>query len=298
MDFHLKQRQHRVPKIYLKQFGFQENTIWKVFVVDSKNHSLECIPIDLFSVTINEFDFSADNYKQKRHFEDTAGNIESLYPMVVNTISNQKRLRPKHEDILRHFAASLILRSECNRKFFIDLLQDPETRDKFLDEVMMFDDEKPDIVKLAYSIMDEKEHLPLIQGKIANHLVHVLRSFQAVVLQDFDGRGWPAFDDPVCIDFQKNYSWILPIEAELYLPLSRKYCLFLFHPKSALNINPLRNLQPNKLHCLVEEDYDRVFKKLIRCSTGRYLIVDDRYRSDFETVWGNLGRKSKLELYS
>src|SRR5579862_1152488 len=288
MDFHFQQRQHRVPKIYLKQFGYLENGIWKIFVVDKVVRSLVTIPIDIFSTAINEFDFPSDNYREKRHFEETAGKIESLYPMVLSSIKNQKKLTLRHEDILRHFAASLIMRSENNRKFFIELLQHPETRDKFLNEVMMSDEETPAIAKLAFIMMNKEEHLPLMQGIITNHLVRILRSFHAVILQDFNGRSWPVSDEPVCIDFQKNYSWILPVEAELYLPLSPDYCLFLFHPKSQLNSNQLRKLKTNKLHLTDEETHDGVFKKIVDFSGGKYLIVNNKYRTDFESFWAEM----------
>ena len=266
MDYHEYQSQHRIPQVYLKQFGFEREGVWYVTVFDrTKNHT-EDIRIKDYNVAVNEFDYQDEDYKIKRHYENTAGKIEDMYPKVLNSIKNQKLLTPRHEDILRHFVASLIGRAERQRDFFAEMIGDEKVRSRFLEEITLFDEQdNPADIELAFSIMNKNEHLSLIQGIITNHIVRVLRSFKALILKDFDGRGWFTSDDPVCINFQDNYSWIIPAEAEIYLPLSREYCLFLFHEKSPKDSNPLRKLSTNKIHLLDEVAHDAIML------TGRWI---------------------------
>jgi hypothetical protein len=282
MDHHESQKQHRVPQVYLKQFGFEKDKIWYITIFDhAKNHT-EDVSIKEFNYAINEFDLPSHDYKEKRHFELTAGKIEGMYKMVLNSIKNQRLLKQKHEDILRHFSSSLIVRSERHRSFFSEMLGDQKVRDRFLEEVTLFDKTNtPEDIKLAFSVLDSSMHLPLIQGILANHLVRVFRSFNAIILKDFDNRGWFTSDDPVCIDYQDNYSWLIPPEAEIYLPLSRELCLFLYNDHvQTKNTNPLRKLKINKIHPLNEYTHDTITKKII-LNRNKSLIVPPKFRMYF-----------------
>jgi Protein of unknown function (DUF4238) len=283
MDIHEFQKQHRVPQIYLKQFGFEEGKDWFVTVLDLTKDQTENILISNFTTTVNEFDYWYFNdIKARRHFEITAGNIEGRYAEVLNSIKHQRKLIPKHEDILRHFISSLICRSQYHRGFFSDVLETEYTRSKFLTEVTMFDEKELPDLKIAMELLKPKERLLIVTGILANHIVKVLRTFKAVVLRDFAGRGWFTTDNPVYIDYQENYRWIIPVEAELYLPLSREYCLFLFHDKSPSNGNTCRSLAYNRIHKLDEVTHNRITRGLVT-NSYRYLIVPPDFKFSMET---------------
>src|SRR5882724_9377127 len=263
MDQHENQRQHRTSQVYLKQFGFEKDGSWYVTVLDKTKDRTEDILIRDFAVTVNEFDYPDESYTIRKHFETTAGLVEGKYKMVLNTIKHQNRLTPRHEDIMRHFISSLICRSEVYRRFFTDLLADERTQDKFIEEISLFDEYEIPEIKEAVRSLEPEIRLPLVTGQVANHLVRVLRSFKAVVLKDFGGRGWFTSDNPVCIDCQNNFSWIIPLEAEIYLPLSSEYCLLLYHEKSERQENPLRKLAPNRICSLTEQMHDQITGKIV-----------------------------------
>ena len=104
---------------------------------------------------------------------------------------------------------------------------------------------------------------------LMNHLVQVFRKFQFIILKDFDNRGWFTSDNPVIVDKQNNHSWIVPLETEIYFPLSKDYCLFMFHEDSEIKTNPLRHLTINKI-----SDSDEVTHKSI---CDRTLHNDNEY---------------------
>lgn len=96
--------------------------------------------------------------------------------------------------------------------------------------------------------LDKDFQLNVVIGVLMNYLVRVFRAFKFIILRDYNNRGWPTSDNPVILDKQGNYSWIVPIEAEIYLPLSKDFCLFMYNKNSEIHTNPLRNLIANEIN--------------------------------------------------
>ena len=88
------QNQHRVPQVYLKQFGYKLGGKWNVCVLDRAKNQIEDIPVREFSVTINEFDYPSEKMSERRHFENTASFIEGMYYDVVKHIKQHNLLLP------------------------------------------------------------------------------------------------------------------------------------------------------------------------------------------------------------
>jgi hypothetical protein len=283
MDEHQTQKQHRVPQVYLRKFGYQKDGKWYISVINKINLKkkpltydeipFEQIEIADFNCSINEFDYPFHTFKEKKHYETTSALIEGKYPIVLNSIKNQKQLTKSHEDILRHFTASLICRAKLHRDFFANILSDDKTVDKILEEITMFDiDDKPVSIKVAFDYLKKEKRLALVQGIITNHIVRVLRSFNSVILVDFNGLAWCTSDNPVYINYNENYSWVLPAEAEIYLPLSPEFCLFMFNPGSTTIKNSLRNLMVNRINTIDKSTFWMITNRLIE-NTMDTLIV-------------------------
>lgn len=283
MDKHQNQKQHRVPQVYLKRFGYKKDGKWFISVINKINLKkepltydeipFEKIEIGGFNYSINEFDYPFGNFKERRQYETTSGFIEGKYPTVLNSIKNQNQLTKRHEDILRHFTASLICRAKSHRDFFSELLSNDKILDKILGEITMFDKEdQPASIKVAFRYIEKEKRLALVQGIITNHIVRVLRSFNSVILKDFNGLGWCTSDNPVYIDYNENYSWILPIEAEIYLPLSPEFCLFLFNPMSTIIKNSLRNLVINRINIIDNATFWMITNRLIQNEINTLIV--------------------------
>ncbi len=241
------QGQHRISKIYLKQFGFKREDKWYISVWRKFINHTEIELIETFSKEVNIFDLPFFDFKLRRHFENTSNLIEKEYPKIINTLANQHQLIPRHKDILCHYVANLICRTKPYRNFFDLLLKSGQTRTKFLNEITMFNEETLPELKEFLDILKEEFQLNVAIGTLMNHLVRVFRAFSFVILKDYGNRGWFTSDNPVIIDKQNNHNWIVPIETEIYFPLSKDFCLFMFNKHSEVKTNPLRQYQINKV---------------------------------------------------
>lgn len=132
------QKQHRVSQVYLKQFGFLKEGEWHISVWRKFIHHTDIKPIRTFLTEINVFDLPFEDFKDRRHFENTSNIIEREYPKIINSLLYQHKLLPKHRYLLCHYAANLICRTNPYRQFFNRLLYNATTRNKFLEEITMF----------------------------------------------------------------------------------------------------------------------------------------------------------------
>jgi hypothetical protein len=259
------QGQHRISQIYLKQFGYDEMGEWKISVWYKGDNQTRNLLVENFTKETNAFDLPYGDINFRRNFEnESSRKLESRYKTVINNIVNQKKINERTRGVLFHFVANLICRAIPHRNFFNQLLNDEQTKDKFIGEITMFNEsELPDIKKLL-PLLEPEFHLNTLLETIMMHIVKVFYTFDCVILEDYDNRGWATSDNPVIIDFQQNYNWVIPVEAEIYFPLSKDYLLFMFHKESKVKTNPLRNLTSKNLHkcdeLMHKQIWDKIFK--------------------------------------
>ena len=264
------QGQHRISQVYLKQFGYEKSGEWMLSVYEVGKKVTSNVKIIEFTKRVNIFDLPFEEPELKRHFENKSQEIENRYPRIISNIHNQKRISLKDNDILNHFVANILCRSEPFRSFVQLLLKTPETRTKFINEITMFSDDYSELTELL-SIFSIENQINIAIGDLMNHLVHIFRSFKKIIIKDYDSKGWQTSDNPVFIDKQGHYEWIIPIESEIYVPLSKNYCLFMFHPKSELNTNPLRNLNQNKINKVGYTTFENIIGRIFK-NHHKYMI--------------------------
>lgn len=279
------QKQHRISQIYLKQFGFKRNGNWYISVWRKFLSHTDIELIDSFSKEINIFDLPNEDFKLRRHFENTSSLIEANYATVINTLNHQKQLIPRHKGLLCHYVANLICRTKPYRGFFSQLLQNENTRIKFINEITMFDEDSFPELKKALDILKTDFQLNIAVGFLMNHLVQIFGAFNFVILRDYDNRGWFTSDNPVILDKQNNHSWIIPIETEIYFPLSKDYCLFMYHKESEIKINSLRSFKINKITPCDEATHKIICDRTLH-NDNEYLIfpaeIDKTYFDETE----------------
>lgn len=128
---------------------------------------------------------------------------------------------------------------------------------------------------------------------MTNHFVNVLRSFSAVILESQGDAKWLTTDLPVMIDKQGNHDWLISWDTEVYFPLSPKYCLFLFHPKSEHNANPLREAKLNRIHKANDELVSETNHRLL-ADAFKYLVLPQGYKESFSDELLRLQRSDGL----
>ena len=272
---HEIQRQHRLSQVYLKKFGYNQDGEWMVSVMKLGSGKTTNVKISEFTAEENIFDLPFKDFEIRRHFETLSGRLESDYNRVINNIENQKCLTPRDKDLLNHFVPNILCRTSHFRNFINELVENIETRKKLLNEITIFQEDYGQTEYLL-DILKPETHLNIVVGTLMNHLVHVFRYFKKVILKSPNGYGWLTSDNPVLIDFKDKNEWILPIESEVYFPLSKEYCLFIFHEESDLKTNPLRNLRKDKINQLDFETFDKL-ANIIGRNLDEYLIFSEKY---------------------
>lgn len=256
------QGQHRISQVYLKQFGYQKDNKWWISVSQKGIPHTDNLLIEDFTKETNIFDVPFKDFKIRRQFENSSSIVESHYRTVISNLDNQKQLTLRDRDVLCNFVPNLMCRTKPFRSFIDLLLRDRDTRDKFINEITLFKGNSQETKDLL-RIFKIEYQLNLVIGILMSHLLTVLRRFKQVVIKDSENKGWLTTDNPVCLDKQGHHEWIMPIKSEIYFPLSRDYCLFMFHEKSELNMNPLRQLKLNKINTVDFNTFDTITKKIV-----------------------------------
>jgi hypothetical protein len=265
------QGQHKLSQIYLKQFGYKKDDKWWLSVSKFGNPRTENVLIENFTKETNIFDLPFNNFELKRHFENTSNIIENRYQTVISNLDNQKRLTPRDKGLLCNFVPNLMCRTQPFRGLIDSLLRTSDTRDKFLNEITLFSDDTQE-TKDQLAMLKIDFQLNVAIGTLMNHMVKVLSNYNQVVIKDEGNKGWMTTDNPVYMDRQDHFEWIIPIEAEIYFPLSKDYCLFMYHEKSPSNLNPLRKLEKDKIHNVDFDTFHGITQKVVT-NLYEYLIM-------------------------
>ncbi|WP_076551396.1 DUF4238 domain-containing protein [Maribacter ulvicola] len=266
------QGQHKIPQVYLKEFGYKKEDEWWISVLKIGSRKTENVRITDFTKETNVFDLPFKDMESRRHYENLFNKIENRYNTIIKNLLNQKKLIEKDDDYLNHFVANILSRTNPTRFFIFEFLKDNSIREKFINEITLFSEDKEHTEKVL-KIFKVEYQLNVALGTVMNHFVHVLRNFNKVIIKECDGKGWLTTDSPVHIDKQGREEWLIPIEAEIYLPLSKDFCLFMYHPKSEISTNPLRKLKINKINKVDFNTFDSITKK-VTFDFDEYLIMN------------------------
>lgn len=266
------QGQHIIPQVYLKQFGYTKNGECWISVYRCGTRKTQNEKIIDFTKKTNIFDAPFLNIEARRSFENLSGEIENGYLTIIKNLQNQKQITAKNKEYAIHFVANMLCRTNPFRKFVIDIINNPNSREKFANEITLFLDDNNETKELINAYKTDF-HINVASIFIMNHLVEIFRKFDVVIIKRQPNKGWLTTDSPVHLDKQGQFDWIIPIESEIYLPLSKDYCLFMFHPNSKLNSNPLRKLKINRISEIEFKLFDDITKKII-LDYDKYLIFN------------------------
>lgn len=243
MEIHNNQSQHIVPQVYLKQFGYElKGNVWWVSIAEKGKLVTTNIKIVDFLNETNVFDFPYEDINDKRHFEYKSNILESRYRTIISNLIYQKRLTDKDRDVLSHFVPNLLCRTAPFRNFIYDVLIDNKKLEYFIKEITMFVGDYNEI-KEIFDILPNELKLNFAIGPLMNHLVRVFRNFNKIIVKDYNNIGWCTTDNSVVFDRKGFFDYIIPIEAEIHLPLSKDFCLIMYH-------NSMTNLKKDNLNYL------------------------------------------------
>jgi hypothetical protein len=203
-----------------------------------KEWPIETEDVDVCTITDGEFDLQQVHPDDMGQLEKFFGKFENHYHSIISTVGN-RQMHDKQRDLLIGMMASLIVRSVNFRRWMAAELA-ANTRDNFFKTIGMYlePNDRAARVDNIYQFAPEVRlnHATYI---IWHHLYHRLVNFNMVFIHAGE-RGWETSDDPVVLrNIEARGGSLLGRASELYFPLSREWCLFMYDPKSRYPLNPL-----------------------------------------------------------
>jgi hypothetical protein len=241
------QDQHRVSEVYLKQFGYQNNKHWKISTAElSKRDEMRRVgrlrvsqkSIGSVTIATNEFDLIGLSTSVRRLLEQEFQKLETVYEEILLELNNES-IKSTSSTRLNMFIASLLIRSRRFREMVNYHIRQPHSN-KFLRDMCIgldpeYVNELVQIIE-AVPIENRLNHACVL---VWNHLSYILSHFNSVFIKDYE-TGWQTSDDPVVMRNNNYQKEIISVDMELYFPLSRNICLFMYHVKARKNTHPLR----------------------------------------------------------
>lgn len=278
------QDQHRVSAVYLREFGFEEDGKWKVTTLEKHKRELmqrigerwiDDKYITGLTVVTNEFDLNGADPDLRRLLEENFSKIETDYPKIIAEI-NGGNLSDETAAKIAHFIASLLIRSKRFREIIDRILRLPNAR-TFLEHMCVLLDPKD------VELLVDKVEAVAIEHRLNHACVLVwhqlsikLSSFEMVVMKDYDNSGWSTSDEPVILNHNFTSDSILSIDTELFFPLSKDYCLFMYHKNSQHRQHPLRK-HPHGTFIQAGEWERHVFSEFVFNMANEFVFFSSRF---------------------
>lgn len=289
------QLQHKLPQVYLKQFGYIDNKQWKVSILQKGEKFCRQKSIGSFTAETNVFDIDSEDDRFPRMFESLNADLENLYPDVLEDISNNSNLSDKSWEIIVQLIPNLMVRSDHWRDFVREIMGS-DRKETFLEITLSIhtksDEERQELKKKDfYRILNESELTTSILNKtllhFLNYLSHQLQSFDIVVLQAPKGNELFTSDNPVT--FRANQiegkMGLFSDDTYLYFPLSKDYLIYMHHRNSTKG-SPLRKLENRKIYqaeeILTEQQYTEIVRNKIIKNSEKLIIVPGEMKYKIE----------------
>lgn len=276
-----KQDQHKVPKVYLKKFGYLDaNKQWKVSVIKSGEHFTRQKSIRSFTALTNVFDIKSLNPIIHRTFETFNSKLESNYNAIIDDLENNGKLSEENDAYLMQFTANMICRSDCWRNWALGMLSH-ENKPNILKAILW--EELKDRISFAEFdrdpffrlLVDSKpeEVINVVLILFTGHLLRRLQHYEMVFLQSPEGKPWFSSTNPVVVENRINKFEIFEKESEIYFPLTPKYLVYMHCKLSEDRENELRKHSSNQVVKASDEQNERLQKIIIDNAVDDYLIL-------------------------
>lgn len=263
------QKQHIIPKVYLKQFGYvNKNGTWKVPVFKIEDISL----MNKIDKTIvrqsniesllreqNIYDIPLLN-GEKRILENFFKLTEDNYQEIINEIKNQSILSFEKKDRLLAFIALLYVRAKDFRQILGKALSDRDNT--FLLGIMSDNIER---VNLLYNI-PKKSAINILSVFSGGYVYNALRNSRVFFINTISSEKWATTDNPVMVKFKigvKRNVDFFGVDTKLLCPLSKDYLAYIDYKESKMRVYPeFDSLMENKVSNISENTFEIIWKEL------------------------------------
>lgn len=286
LKYPLKQMQHKLPQVYLKQFGFQDKEQWKVSIVQKGEQFARRKSIGSFTAETNIFDIESEDDRFPRMFETLNADLENLYPQVLSDITTNTDLSDASWEILVQLTPNLMVRSDYWREFVSQILNSGQ-KETFLDITLsVHTGSYAELTELKnkyfYRILADSEISRSTLNKVLLHLLnyvsHHLRNLDVVIIKAPEGQQFFTSDNPVVFNPNqvKGRLGLFSIDTEVYLPLSKDYLAY-FHSSGSKRNFALGQLKNRGIYeaqdALTQKEYDHIIGNEIMGNSHKLIIL-------------------------
>jgi len=287
IKFPPNQDQHKLPQVYLKEFGYLNKEQWMVSIINKGEKFTRQKSIGSFTVETNVFDIESEDDRFPRMFESLNCDLENLYHEMLKDLDDNDEVPDKCWEIIVQFTPNMMVRSDFWRNFVKGILES-EHKITFLEITIS-------VLSKSYNDLEnlkEKDFYKLISngeltnGKLnrvlilfLNYILHHLNPLKLIVLEAPEGKEFFTSDCPV--NFKPNQLegklGLFSIDTEVYFPLSPKYLAY-FHFEGSENSNPILKKLKNRgiykvMDIMSEEEYDNLIQNEIIRASDKLIII-------------------------
>ncbi len=271
-----KQNQHKVPQVYLRQFGYLFKEHYKVSVLEIGDNFTRQKSIESFLSLSNIFDIDTKVPEIKRVFEQLNSDIENEYIDIIKGLEEKGFLSEKSYAVLLQLIPNLVVRSDNWRSKIYSLLTS-ELKHNFLKIICAHhaDSFEELETKFFYRIMADNPVQEVINRAslfFMDYLLRRIEHFEIVILHAQEDKTWFTSDNPVVMKNRTAKFEFMTKDSEIYFPISPKFLAYLHYKDSDDKINELRSLKSNIIHVATEkQNWD--LQELIMKNADKYIIV-------------------------
>ena len=281
------QDQHKLPQVYLKEFGYLNKEQWMVSVIKKGEEFTRQKSIGSFTAETNVFDIESEDDRFPRMFESLNCDLENLYHEMLKDIEENDQIPDKCWEIIVQLTPNMMVRSDYWRDFVKDILES-KNKNTFLDvTISPLSKSYKDLQNLKekefYRVISEGEltssKLNRILILFLNYIFHHLKPLNLIILEAPVGKEFFTSDCPV--NFSPNQEegklGLFSKNTEVYFPLSPKFLAY-FHFEGSEKSNPrLKNLKNRGIYkvkdVMSEKEYDSLIQNEIIRVSNELIIV-------------------------
>jgi hypothetical protein len=272
-----KQNQHKLPQVYMREFGYDYKGQKKVSVLKIGEKFTRQKSIESFLSETNVFKIKSENPELENIYEDLNGLIENEYLNFISDLDNDQTLSKKSYAIILQLIPNLLCRTDEMRSLVSQLLN-TDAKTKFLKIICihMASDIETLEQKDFYKTMAEQP----INGDVINraliflmdHIFRLVAHYDIVILKSQENKPWYTSDNPIVFENRMANFKIMLKESEIYFPLNPQYLLYLHHQESDDKKNELRELKSNKVHLASDKQNQSLQEKIMK-NANEYVII-------------------------
>lgn len=277
----MNQKQHIVPQVYLKQFGYQDkHGRWKVPAVSVKDIELmnrldkDIIKQSNIKSLLREVNYyDIPDFESNGLLEEFFQLPEDRYANVIHEIEQKGELPLKKKDMLFGFIAHLAVRTKKYTNMLEQILEDRDY--SYLLGVLEGNHRRVDHL---YAVQ-RKSALNLLTGLSGGYIyLRLQQDFRISIVATISDEKWATTDNPVLIKCGVNQHGIIDfmgIDTKLICPLSKDYLAYIDHPKSNINFyEGFDQLAENKVNSISTSAFEKVWMDVTDGSRiTEYLIL-------------------------